>query len=85
MSKIKLGQKVRDKVTGFTGTVTAKVEYLNGCVQYCVMPKAKEEGKLPTPEYIDVQQLEIFKEKVEIVSRKSGGVVSNIPNTNYKG
>ena len=29
--KIKLGIKVRDKVTGFEGIATARIKYLNGC------------------------------------------------------
>jgi len=39
--KIELGVKVRDSITGFKGTVTARAEYITGCRQYCVVPKAK--------------------------------------------
>ena len=31
---IKLGARVRDKVTRFTGVVAQRVENLNGCVQF---------------------------------------------------
>jgi len=34
-----LGKVVIDKITGFTGTVTAKTEYLGGNVIYMVEPK----------------------------------------------
>ena len=57
--KIKLGNKVRDKVTGFEGIATARIEYINKCVQFCVKPKVKEDGKMPDGEYIDVDELEI--------------------------
>lgn len=52
-----LGKQVKDKVTGFTGIVTAHVKYLNGCEQYCVKPQA-ESNKMPEGEYIDVGQIE---------------------------
>jgi len=61
MSKVKepaLGLELRDVVTGFQGIATSKIEYLNGCVQYCVKPKMKpDSSKMPTGEYIDVQRL----------------------------
>ena len=41
MSKMKLGKKVVDNITGFKGTVTGRVEYLTGCRQYLVAPKAQ--------------------------------------------
>ena len=58
MAKIKLGDLVIDKVTGFVGTVVAKAEYLNGCIQYGVKPKVDKDGKMVDVEYIDVDQLE---------------------------
>lgn len=56
--KISLGLKVVDTVTGFTGIATAKVEYINGCIQFCVQPEIDKDGKLPSGEYIDHQRLE---------------------------
>ena len=57
---MRLGQEVRDRVTGFTGIVTAKVEYLNGCVQYHVRPKVREDQKFPEGAYIDQEYLEVI-------------------------
>lgn len=31
---IKLGDKAKDRLTGFEGYVTAKAEYLGGCIRY---------------------------------------------------
>lgn len=59
MAEIRLGQEVRDTVTGFTGTATSRLEYLNGCVQYNVRPRVREDGKFPDGEWIDAQQLEV--------------------------
>jgi len=42
--KLELGQEgVRDRITGFTGTVTGRAEYLTGCRQYLVQPPAKKD------------------------------------------
>lgn len=71
---IKLGMKVKDRVTGFTGIATAKVEYINGCVQFCVKPPVGVDGKMPEGEYLDVQQLEEVKgEGVDLNQKKTGG------------
>lgn len=42
MDKIKLGDKVRSSVSGFSGTITAKCEYLHSTTQYCVTAKCKD-------------------------------------------
>ena len=79
MKAIKLGSKAKCKVTGFTGTVTARVEYLNGCIQYSVVPKMTEEGKMPACEYIDEAQLEVIKDEVDIQPKKIGGPQRDCP------
>ncbi len=42
--EIKLGQKVKDVVTGFTGIAVAKCIYLNGCVQFQIVPRFNPES-----------------------------------------
>ncbi len=53
-----LGQTVVDKVTGFRGILIARIEYINGCIQYAVKPRADKDGKMVESEYIDEQLLE---------------------------
>lgn len=60
-----LGKEVECNVTGFTGTVVAVIVYLNHCIQVCVKPKMKENGKMPDGEYIDIQQVNIINQKEE--------------------
>lgn len=67
--KFKLGQRLRCTVTGFEGIATTRVEYLNGCVQYCVKPpcaepKDGEPMKLPEGNYIDDAQLVLVDEGI---------------------
>ena len=81
---IKLGQKVRDKVTGFEGITTARVRYLNGCIQFCVKPKVVD-GKMLEGEYIDDGQLEVVDDGVTIKDEPNGGSMSDTPTARYGG
>ena len=71
---VKLGQKVRDKMTGFTGIATAKIEFLNGCVQIQIKPKAVKKDEMPDGVFVDVEQIEILdKKKKKTIRSKVGG------------
>jgi len=74
MSEIKLGDKVRDIHTGFVGTAMARTEFINGCVQYNVIPKADKINKMPEEMSIDESCLEIIKPlRKEIKKGNNGG------------
>lgn len=83
---IKLGQRVRDIVSGFTGIATAKCEYLNGCVQYCVKPPCKD-NKQEDGMYIDHQQLEVVDDGIlsQIAPKETGGPAADTPRDRYAG
>lgn len=55
--KFELGVEVEDIVTGLKGIVTARVQYLNGCVQYCLVPKKENNAIVEAGYYIDQGQL----------------------------
>ena len=63
--KIELGNKVKDKITEFTGIATAKIEYINGTVKYLVEPKCKE-GEIMSGEYIEKERLIIEDKGINI-------------------
>jgi hypothetical protein len=74
MSKqITLGNTVKDKVTSFTGIAVARIEYINGCVQFCVKPKTSKDGKMPEGEYLDVQQLDFVDNGISLDAEPTGG------------
>lgn len=85
MKKIKLGVRARNIVSGFTGIVTARCEYLNGCVQYCLSPPVDKDGKSVEGIYIDEGQIEIVDKGIHARKKKapegasSGGPQSNTP------
>lgn len=61
--EITLGDTVKCKHTGFTGIATSKMEFMNGCIQYEVVPKMGKDKKYPDGVFIDIQSLEIIKKK----------------------
>lgn len=81
--EFELGEKLRCKVTGFEGTATGRIQYLNGCVQFLVRPRVNEKGEFPDGQWIDYQQLELVEDepKVEINQKSVGGENSNAPSS----
>jgi len=57
---VKLGDRGQDAITGFEGIVTARVEYISGCVQVCVTPGGLDEkGQIRKGEYFDIQRVHV--------------------------
>jgi len=52
-----LGKQVKDKVTGFKGTVSSLCFDLYGCIQAAVTPKVSKENKPDDGRWYDVQRL----------------------------
>lgn len=61
MNEFKLGNIVRDVITGFTGTAFNKTEFLNGNVQYNIQPKG-ENNSYPDCISVDFHTLEFVEE-----------------------
>lgn len=82
---IELGTRVRDRVSAYEGTVTARYEYLNGCERYEVSG-ADKDGK-PEAFVFDVQQLQVLAAPIPALVRepepqplkKTGGPRDNAP------
>lgn len=71
---VKLGDIVRDSITGFEGVAIARAEYLNGCISVQVKPtRLKEDGSMATAEWIDEQRLTLTSKA------KAGGPQSHPP------
>ena len=73
MEKIELGDKVRCKYSGFEGIVVADCRFINGCVQYSILPRSKNPHEPPKEEQIDAQSLEIVKKHKSIIKEENGG------------
>lgn len=53
-----LGATYQDKITGFEGVATGYVQYITGCNQVLLAPKATD-GVMKESQWIDEQRLEI--------------------------
>lgn len=68
-----LGNTVRDRVTGFEGIATTRIEGLSGEVRYGVTPRVKDDGKHPSAIYLPSMQLVKVGDGVATPRRPSGG------------
>ena len=73
--KHNLGDEVRDLVTGYSGIIIARSEYLNGCIRYGVQrTKLTKESKPQDSEWFDEKQIEVIKaKKVDVEIKRTGG------------
>lgn len=60
-SKFDLGDKVKDKVTGFEGIVVGKTVYTTRCIHYAIQPiKLDEKNKPEDWQFFDTVRLELL-------------------------
>ena len=67
MKIIELGDKVKDKVSGFSGIVVAITQYLTGCDRALVDAGCDKDGKMREAENIDVLTLRIVKKQAVVI------------------
>jgi hypothetical protein len=72
---MKLGDKVRDKYTGFTGWCHGIATYITGCNQVLINPRTlkKEDGKPTDGEWFDDIRVELVEDLPEAAKRQTGG------------
>ncbi len=73
---IKLGQKGKDKVTGFIGIIVARSSWFTGCDQYLLSPKAKKSDEIKDAQWFDEGRIEIVGRGIlpkEVKTKKNGG------------
>lgn len=70
---LKLGDKAKDKVTGFSGTVIAITEWLNGCRRITIQPNTLHDGKPIEGHTFDAEQVEKVEESPAATVRPKGG------------
>jgi hypothetical protein len=60
---IELGDKGKDRISGFTGIITAIAHYLHGCTRCSIAPQEIREGKVIDHIWIDEGQVEIIEKQ----------------------
>lgn len=76
--ELKLGDRVKDKITGFAGIITTITTYLHGCRRVGVSPEELKDGKPLDGQCFDEPQLELlnksaYERKSDKVEQKTGG------------
>lgn len=75
-----LGDKVKDSVTGFSGIVVAKSDFLNGCTRYGVQSEQLKDGIPTEAQWFDEPQLKVVKSCVVSTGpRDTGGPLPFTP------
>jgi len=71
---VKLGDKVKDTVSGFEGVAVSRHIYLHGCERISVQPPVDKKGACPEAQTFDEPQLKVLTKKVvKIGNRNVGG------------
>jgi hypothetical protein len=77
--KIDLGAKVTCKITGYTGTVIGRTEWLYACRRYSIQARELKDGKPVDSICCDEDQLEIVEEPaVKHVMKNTGGPTDSV-------
>lgn len=66
---IKLGDKVTDIVTGYTGIAVGKTEWLNKCVRIAVQKQELHDGKPVEQQWFDSEQLVVEAEQAVVIKK----------------
>ena len=57
--KFELGKNVIEKLTGFTGVITGRAQYITGCNQYHLQPSCGDDNKFPEGVWSDEGRIEL--------------------------
>lgn len=72
--KFNLGDRLKDKITGFEGIATGRHQWINNCNTYSVRPQTLKDGAPQDPHAFDEPQLDLVEEKaIPITNRRTGG------------
>lgn len=78
--RIELGTKVTDKITGYTGQVIGRTEWLYACRRYTIQARELKDGKPVDAISCDEDQLDIVEEPAELhVMKSTGGPTREAP------
>lgn len=68
---IQLGSRVRDSLTGFTGTAIGRTEWMYGCARIAIEPTELKDGKPIDMVWFDEQRVQLVQEQNPEVSKES--------------
>ena len=63
---IKLGDKVKDNITGYSGTLTIIANHIHGHRRFAIQAKIDRNGKMPEVAYFDEPRIELDNGKESV-------------------
>lgn len=75
MQELELGLKAKDKISGMSGILTAKCEFLTGCNRWCITPQELKDGRPIEGMYFDEAQIDVVGEGIlpsEVTGKERG-------------
>lgn len=79
MFQYELRSKVRDRVTGYTGIIVCRAEWLYGCRRYVVQSQEMKDGKPVEPMNFDEDAIEIVEAAPPHKMKSTGGPQPDAP------
>ena len=70
---LRLGDVAKDRISGFSGTIVAITEWLNGCRRITIQPSQLFEGKPVDNHTFDAEQIEKVSEGPSQTKKPTGG------------
>ena len=80
--KYNLGADVKDPLTGYSGIIMCRNQWLHGCNTYGVKSRQLKEGTPIHLEYFDEGQLELVTDNGKAEKKTTGGPCSIVPEPN---
>lgn len=80
--KYALGDEVKDQITGFSGILVCRTQWIHNCNTYGVKPPELKDGVPQEVQYFDEPQLEVVVKEVIKPKRDTGGPSKAISRTN---
>lgn len=72
--KVKLGDRVKDNVTGYEGICTSITKFLNGCRRIGIQGSGLDQNNLPVDAYVvDETTVDVLKSKVLKTEQEENG------------
>jgi len=80
--KFKLGSVVKDRVTGFSGIIVYRTQWLNNCNTYGVKPQELKDGVPMKTQHFDEPDLSLMEKEKFKAKRDTGGPAGEVVKTN---
>mgnify|MGYP001612348269 CR=1 FL=1 len=80
--KFDLGTKVKERITGYTGIIIARSQWIYNCNTYGVKSSELKDGKPMEAVFFDEPSLDLVEPPSVTPKRNTGGPTQAIPQTN---